>query len=186
MRHAFFIPGLVVMLVACHIMLHAQQQTPAPNLPIDPDSKRIMYREVVTQEGKPGYLYDKAIEWFGYYYLSAASVFSVQDKVNSKVEGIGRMRVLYTDEKTGVKREGGLVTYQIKMEFKENKYRYTLTDFNLKTASRFPLEKWMNKNDPAYNTNWDLYLYQVDTTMQRLVTSLKEKMKPTVIKKDEW
>jgi hypothetical protein len=44
----------------------------------------------------------------------------------------------------------------------------------------------MNKEDPAYNSNWDLYLYQVDTTMQRLVSTLKEKMKPTVVKKDEW
>ena len=69
---------------------------------------------------------------------------------------------------------------------KDNKYRYTLTDFNLKGASRFPIEKWMNKSDPAYNQNWDSYLYQVDTTMQRLVTTLKEKMQPTVIKKDEW
>jgi DNA-binding transcriptional regulator PaaX len=78
------------------------------------------------------------------------------------------------------------VTYEIKIEFKENRYRYTLSDFNLKTASRFPIEKWMNKEDPSYNKNWDSYLYQIDTTMQRLVSTLKEKMKPTVAKKDEW
>ena len=82
--------------------------------------------------------------------------------------------------------EGGLIIYNLKLEFKENKFRYTITDFNLKAASRFPIEKWMNTGDPAHNPNWDLYLFQVDTTMQRLVTTLKEKMKPTVIKKDEW
>ena len=187
MRYTFYMLSLVLMLGSGNLTLFAQQQNPAaPNIPIDSGTGKIMYRDVVGQTGTPAYLYDKAIEWFGYYYLNAAAVFTVQDKVNAKVEGIGRMRVYYLDEKAGVKREGGLITYQIKMEFKENKYRYTLTDFNLKTASRFPLEKWLNKNDPAYNTNWDIYLYQVDTTMQRLVSTMKEKMKPAVIKKDVW
>jgi hypothetical protein len=164
----------------------AQQQAPAPNFPIDPDSKKIMYRAVVEQEGTPAYLYDKAIEWYGYYYLNPQSVYTVQDKVNGKVDGLGRLKISYMDEKAGVRRDAGLVVYQIKMEFKDNKYRYTLTDFNLKGTSRFPIEKWMNKTDPAYNPNWDVYLYQVDTTMQRLISSLKEKMKPVVVKKDEW
>ena len=44
----------------------------------------------------------------------------------------------------------------------------------------------MNKSDPAYNPQWDSYLYQVDTTMLSLVRNLKEGMKPKVIKKDEW
>jgi len=161
-------------------------QTTAPNLPIDPETKKLSYRDVVNQEGNPGYLYDKAIQWFGYYYLNAAAVFSVQDRVNGKVEGVGRLRIYNNDIKTGLHSDGGLITYQIKIEFKENRYRYTLTDFNLKLASRFPIEKWMNKEDPSYSPNWDSYLYQVDTTMQRLISTLKEKMKPTVIKKDEW
>ena len=96
------------------------------------------------------------------------------------------MKIYYNDSKTGTRMDGGLILYTIRIEFKDNKYRYTLTDFNLKTSSRFPIEKWMNKDDPAYNPNWDSYLYQVDTTMQRLVSTLKEKMKPTVAKKDEW
>jgi hypothetical protein len=166
--------------------LRLAAQNPSPTLPVDPETKKITYREVVNQEGNPGYLYDKAIQWFGYYYLNAQSVFSLQDKTNGKVEGVGRMKIYYNDSKTGTRMDGGLILYTIRIEFKDNKYRYTLTDFNLKTASRFPIEKWMNKEDPAYNSNWDLYLYQVDTTMQRLVSTLKEKMKPTVVKKDEW
>ncbi|MCX6280993.1 MAG: DUF4468 domain-containing protein [Bacteroidetes bacterium] len=170
----------------CILAITTIGQTVSSGLPVDPDSKKITYRDVVNQEGNPGYLYDKAIQWFNYYYLSPASVFSVQDRVNGKVEGLGRVRVYNTDTKTGTHTDGGLVTYQIKIEFKDNKYRYTLTDFNLKLASRFPIERWMNKEDPAYNPNWDSYLYQVDTTMQRLVSTLKDKMKPTVVKKDEW
>jgi hypothetical protein len=166
--------------------LQAQEPAAAGGLPVDPETGKIMYRAVVDQEGTPGYLYDKAVQWFGYYYLNPQSIYSVQDKTNGKIEGNGRMKIYYKDEKTGTRLDGGVIMYLIKLEFKENKYRYTLTDFNLKTASRFPVEKWMNKSDPAYNPNWDSYLYQVDTTMQRLVSTLKEKMKPTVVKKDEW
>ncbi len=165
-------------------LLKAQQVS--PNLPLDPDTKKIMYRAVIEQEGSPSYLYDKAVEWFSYYYPNPTAVYTVQDKVNGKIEGTGRMKIYYTDTKSGVRMEGGLVIYNLKLEFKENKFRYTITDFNLKAASRFPVERWMNTADPAHNPNWDAYLNQVDTTIQRLVSTLKEKMKPTVIKKDEW
>lgn len=186
MKHCFYILGLTMLLVLPGMPIFAQQQSQKYNLPVDTESKKIQFREVVEQQGTPAYLYDKAIEWFGYYYLNAQSVYSVQSKENGKIEGIGRMKVYYNDEASGVRREGGQITYQIKMELKDNKFRYTLTDFNLKLASRFPIEKWMDKTDPAYNPNWDSYLYQVDTTMQRLISTMKEKMKPTVIKKDEW
>jgi hypothetical protein len=162
--------------------LHAQ----TPAIPVDPDTKKIMYRGVVDEKGTAFYLYDKAIEWFGSYYPNPQAVYTVQDKVNGKVEGVARLKVYYKDEKTGARMEGGMLQYLIKIEFKENKYRYTLTDFRLRNASGLAIEKWLNKNDPAYNASWDSYLYQVDTTMVRLQSSLKEKMKPTVVKKDEW
>lgn len=161
------------------------QDAPATIVPVDLTSNLIMYREVVNEPGSPGYLYDKAVEWFRAYYPNPTSVFTIQDRVNGKVEGTGRMKLYYFDE-AGNRMDGGQVQYDIRIEFKENKYRYTLTDFLLKAASRYPLEKWLNKSDPAYNPQWDAYLYQVDTTMQRLITSLKAGMKPTVIQKDEW
>jgi hypothetical protein len=186
MKYPLKITGFVLLMAFGTIGLFAQDKPLTPKIPVDSATKKIMYRDVVSQEGTPAYLYDRAVEWFGFYFLNAQSVFSVQDKVNGKVEGIGRLRITYKDEKSDVTRDGGMVTYQIRLEFKENKYRYTLTDFNLKTASRFPLERWLNKNDPAYNREWDNYLIQVDTTMHSLITSLKEKMKPKVVKKDEW
>ncbi|MEI6888602.1 MAG: DUF4468 domain-containing protein [Bacteroidales bacterium] len=177
---------LINILLGCSLLYEVAAQTASTGLPLDPETNKITYKDVVNQEGNPGYLYDKAIQWFGYYYLSPASVFSVQDRTNGKVEGLGRLRIYNSDSKTGAHTDGGMVTYLIKIEFKENRFRYTITDFSLKLASRYPIEKWMNKSDPAYNPNWDLYLFQVDTTMQRLVLTLKEKMKPTVVKKDEW
>ena len=60
------------------------QEKPKTVVPVDPDSKMIMYREVVNELGNSGYLYDKAIEWFRSYYVNPTSVFSVQDRVNGK------------------------------------------------------------------------------------------------------
>lgn len=179
---------IIVMLgfVAFCFTLQAQQQTVTPDIPVDPDTKKIMYRAVIEEQGSSEYLYNKAIEWFTYYYVNPSAVFTVQDKVNGRIEGTGRMKIYFTDEQSGVRMDGGLIIYLIKIELKENKFRYTLTDFNLKAASRFPVEKWMNKSDPAYNPKWDSYLFQIDTTMQRLVSTLTEKMKPVVKKKDEW
>jgi hypothetical protein len=171
----FFISGLA----------WSQQSQPAANLPVDAETKMIQFREVVEQEGDKDVLYDRGASWFSSYYKSPVSVLKIQDKVNGKIEGTGRCRIVYTDEQ-GLIRDAGIILYNIKMELKDNKYRYTLTDFTLKSTSRYPIEKWMNKNDPAYNPLWDSYLYQIDTTMQSLIHSMKEGMKPKVIKKDEW
>ena len=173
---------LLIITVGC---VSGQTSNPNPKLPLDPDSKLIMYREVVNQEGIKDILYDRGASWFSAFYKSPSSVLKIQDKVNGKLEGTGRFVISYIDDQ-GNKQNGGLILYNIKLELKDNKYRYTVSDFNLKSVSRFPLEKWLNKNDPAYNPQWDSYLYQVDTTIQRLVGNLKEGMKPKVIKKDEW
>ncbi|MDP4281106.1 MAG: DUF4468 domain-containing protein [Bacteroidota bacterium] len=165
--------------------LFAQEKQVMPKLPVDPDSKLIQYREVVDQQGNKDILYDRGSEWLRTYYLSPSSVTKVQDKVNGKIEGTGRLKISFVDE-TGLTRDAGIIFYDIHIEFKENKYRYTLNNFTLKGTSRYPIEKWMNKEDPAYNSRWDSYLYQVDTTMQGLVKSLKKGMQPKVIKKDEW
>jgi hypothetical protein len=176
--------AFIIFLVAGYFSF-GQTNTPSPQMPVDPDSKLIMYREVVNQEGVKDILYDRGASWFSSFYKSPSSVLKLQDKVNGKLEGIGRFVISYIDDQ-GNKRDGGMIQYNIKLELKDNKYRYTLSDFNLKAASRYPLEKWLNKNDLGYNPQWDSYLYQVDTTMQSLVRNLKEGMQPKVIKKDEW
>jgi len=164
---------------------YSQTNPPAPKLPVDPDTKLIQYREIITQDGTKDVLYDRGAEWLRSYYLNPGSVTKVQDKVNGKIEGTGRLRLYFFDS-NNTRTDVGMVYYDLHLEFKESKYRYTLTNFTLKGTSRIPLEKWLNKNDPAYNPQMENYLYQVDTTMQNLVVKLKEGMKPKVIKKDEW
>jgi hypothetical protein len=163
----------------------AQKDTPSPNIPVDPDSKLIQYREVVNQDGAKDVLYDRCAEWFRSYYVNPASVTKIQDKVNGKIEGTGHLNIYFFDS-DNTKINAGMVYYDIRLELKDNRYRYTLTNFTLKSLSRVPLEKWLNKNDPSYNPQVEKYLYQVDTCMQNLIAKLKEGMNPKVKKKDEW
>lgn len=163
----------------------SQTNQPAPEIPVDPDSKLIQYREIINQDGTKDVLYDRGAEWISSYYRNPGSVTKVQDRVNGKIEGTGRMQLYFYDS-NNTRIDAGMVYYDFRLEFKDNKYRYTLNNFSLKGISRIPLEKWMNKNDPSYNPQVENYLYQVDTTMQNLVVKLKEGMKPRVIKKDEW
>jgi hypothetical protein len=181
MNRTFHILFFIVIAGVCN----SQTNSSSPTIPIDPDSKLISYREVVNQDGSKDILYDRGAEWFRSYYLNPGTVTKVQDKVNGKIEGTGRMR-LYFLNSSDVQTDAGTVYYDIHLEFKENKYRYSLTNFSVKGISRVPLEKWMNKNDPSYNPQMQNYLYQVDTTMQNLIIKLKEGMKPKVIKKDSW
>ena len=163
----------------------AQGTQPGGMPPVDADSKLILYRDVITEQGNVDILYNRGMGWFSTYYKNAGGILKTQDKVNGKLAGTAKVMVSYFDEK-GMRMDGGAVLYDISLELKENKYRYSITNFTLKTTSRYPIEKWMNKSDPAYNSNWDSYLYQVDTTMRSLVKNLKEGMKPKTVKKDDW
>lgn len=181
MNRIFYVLSFFLITGICY----SQTNPAAPKIPVDPDTKLIQYREIVTQDGTKDVLYDRGAEWLRSYYLNPGSVTKVQDKINGKIEGTGRLRLYFFDS-NNTRSDAGMVYYDLRLEFKENRFRYTLTNFTLKGASRIQLEKWLNKNDPAYNPQMENYLYQVDTTMLNLVVKLKEGMKPKVIKKDEW
>jgi hypothetical protein len=179
------ITAFLSLLILPFCSLVGQQVSQSGRPPVDPDTKLIKYQEVINQEGTKDVLFERGMYWMRVYYVNPNSVANVMDKANGKIEGIGRLRVYYFDKDSN-RMDGGIVTYGLKLEFKDNKLRYTVNDFNLKTTSRYPIERWMNTRDPDYSPRCDGYLYQVDTVMQRLVRTLKEEMKPKQQKKDDW
>lgn len=155
------------------------------NLPVDSISKLITYKEVVKQDGEPGKAYNQAISWINSFYENPSDVTRVRDEANKKIEVHGRFKVFNTDNK-GVKTDAAVIEYKMMLEFKENRYRYSISDFNVARMSKFPLERWMNKADPQYTPQCDDYLKQVDETIKGITKSLKEGMKPKVVKEDNW
>lgn len=154
-------------------------------MPVDEETKLITYKEVVQQEGNKTDLFNRAVEWINKTYKNPADVTKVRNPETGIIELIHRIELSY-DEK-GVNRSGGIVDYTLRIEMKEGRYRYTFTNFNLKQASRVPIEKWLDKSDKAYTPSWDNYLAQVDKATHEIIESLKKGMQPPVKKKvDEW
>ena len=163
--------------------LKAQNTT--SKIPVDPDTKLITYKEVVTTAGKPAELYNRAIEWVNKQYKNPADATKVRDPSSGIIEIIHRFEI--TQKVQGVTLMAAIVDYSLKLELKDGRYRYTITNYNVKEVSRQPLEKWMNKNDQSYIPAWDDYLKQVDDQTHKLIESLKLGMQPPTVKKpDTW
>jgi hypothetical protein len=155
-------------------------------IPVDEDTKKIVYKEVVTQEGKPAEMYNHAIEWINSFYPNPNDVTRIRDAENARIEIKHRIKVWNLDKDGNKLNEAGLVEYEMSLEFKEGRYRYTITNFNVKKTSKFPLERWMDKTDPEYVPACDSYVKQVDDEVRNIIKSLKTGMKPKANKNDNW
>ena len=181
MKKSAFISVFVIL--SAFFVMPAISQT--ATMPIDEDTKLITYKEVVWQEGESAKLYSSAISWRKANYKNPNEVTSVREPENGKLVLNPRFKIFNVDKK-GVQTDGGIIKYTLKLEFKPNRYRYVFTDFNLQAVSKYPLERWLDKKDPQYTPACDNYLYQVDTTVNGIIKSLKKGMVPKVTKVDEW
>ncbi len=156
-------------------------------LPIDPDTKKIKFQEVVHEKGSKQQLFNRCIYWLYKYYKDADRVTSVRDPNTGKIIGQHRFRVYYYD-KDSVKRIGGTIDYTFTIEFRDGRYRYTINKLLLKTASKYPIENWLDKSSPNYDPRWDSYLQQIADFVKSWSDDLKEHMKPEPPKKtdDNW
>jgi hypothetical protein len=155
-------------------------------LPIDADTKKITYREIVNQDGSPKNLFNRAILWINAFYINPSDVLRSRDTVNYKIEIKHRIDVWNVDKDSNRTTKAEIVEYSLALEFKEGRYRFTITDFSVKKTSKFPLERWMNKNDQEYSAVCDIYLKQVNEEINKIIKSLKEGMKPKAVKNSNW
>ena len=157
-----------------------------PKMPVDTVSKKITYINVVQQTGSKDTLYNRALHWINLFFKNPQEVTKTRDKENGKIEGIYRFKVYNTPLKDGTRTEAGIVSYTFIIECKENRYRYKITDFNLKGMSYFPLERWLDKKDLSYIPEWDNYITQTDQYIQDFIKSLKKRMLEIKVVKDNW
>jgi len=167
------------------LSVNVKAQDTNPQLPVDVDTKLITYKEVVTVEGNKSELFNRAIEWVNKQFKNPTEATKVRDPQSGLIDILHRIELTF-DEK-GVTRSAGIVEYSMKIELKEGRYRYTITNYTYKQASRVPVEKWLDKSDKAYNPAWDNYLSQINQFSNKLIESLKQGMLPPAPKKvDEW
>lgn len=173
--------SLLIMMATISNALLAQET--APQLPIDPDLKLITYKEVVNQTGTKVQLFNRAAEWLPKQYANPVDVTKVRNPETGLIEIRHRFDVSY--EEKGVPRTGNSIDYTMRLEFKDGRYRYTITNFLIHDVSRAPVEKWLNKSDKGYSPAWDSYLSQLDAAVKKLVESLKQGMMPPPEKKED-
>lgn len=155
-------------------------------VPIDPETKLITYQEVVTEEGNKDTLYNRAIEWINSYFKNPNDVTRIRDKENGKIMGVYRIRMMDIDAEGLPVNSNVIVEYTFRIELKEGRYRYTVTEFTMKAASKYPLERWLDKTDPTYLPVYEGYLSQVDQNIKEMIVSMKKGMIKKVVKDDNW
>lgn len=119
-RAAIFTAG-VIGLAAC-----ASAATPPQILPRDATTGRITFQAVVAAEGvSADDLYSRAKLWAATTYRSAKTVVDLEDRDAGRLMVKGRMTIPYA----------GLssmdIRYQVLVEVKDGRFRYTLTDLEL-------------------------------------------------------
>lgn len=167
------------------MMLSVNAQETKVKLPVDPETKLITYKEVVKVAGTPAELFNQAIEWINKQYKNPVDATKVRDQASGVIEIIHRIEITRVEK--GATLLVGRVDYSMKLEMKDGRFRYTITNFNMKDISRQPLERYMNKMDKEYIPAWDDYLKQVDDFTRTMIESLKQGMQPPAPKKpDTW
>ena len=156
-----------------------------PNLPIDERTGLVTYQDVVKQEGTPKVLYDRAMEWAKKYYKNTGEVIKSADPEKCVINMRSSVRIFYKD-KDGTMRFKNIVYYNFKLECRDNRYRYTITDFKEKATGSAPIEVWFNTSASGWTPSMYGYLSQIDEEMNKLIESLEEGMQPVEEFVDEW
>ncbi len=178
----------VISIVVSALMLigiNVRAQETTFKMPVDPDTKLITYKDVVTVPGKPAELFNRAIEWINKEYKNPVDATKVRDQASGVIEIIHRIEITRIEQ--GATLLAGRVDYSMKLEMKEGRYRYTINNFIMRDMSRQPLEQYMDKQNQLYTPAWDDYLKQVDDFTRKLIASLKQGMQaPAEKKPDQW
>lgn len=175
-------------LTALTSMAQGKKGVALPDLPVDDRSKLITYSEVVEVSGASAKdLYDRFMEWGKTYHNGFAGKLRKNDAEAKSAEVFANMRYFAHDAK-GQKTTSliGLIQYTLTIECKEGKYRFKISDFNVKASSYQPLEKWLDANDPDA-ANKAYYLTDLDVEINTMIADMKKAMKTNgTPKKDDW
>ncbi len=186
MKKIIIILALVLVGTTTFCQNKKSMDIPYPNVPIDEQTKLVTYKEVVQQAGAtPQELYDRAMLWVKNFYKNTNEVIKSNDREKGVIQLRSSVRI-YVVKEDGSKFFKNIVYYNMKIECRPGRYRYTITDFNEKATAAAPVEVWLNTESPQWEIGQYAYLNQIDEQILALIESLEEGMNPPVIIEDEW
>jgi len=181
---------LLITVVAMPAMAQKTKELPYPPIPVDEKTKLITYEGVGKVDGVSAKdLYAKAIEWVKTYHKNPTEKLRKQDEANGEIEIFARFPI-YAYDKKGVKTtsNAGLIQYTMTLQFKDGRYKYTVTNLNLKSQSYQPIDSWFT--DKENDTNADNHAYQladIDIEINAMIKDMLHKVAAKEDKKgDDW
>lgn len=156
-------------------------------IPISDKTKKICFQRVIPTEGTNTEVFNRiAGEWLRSAYKNPMAVVTGND--GSKITGKHLIQLSCDEE---VKSKCPAVNYKFTVEVREGRIRYTITDFTLDTSKTtkgyYPIENWLNKEDPLYDAAWGDYLDQIATFAESWGANLEEKLIPEQkVEEEEW
>ncbi len=180
---------IALLIAAAFVMLCANAQKPSklpvPDLPIDERTNLVTYQDVVKQEGTTKELYERAMVWVKKYYKNTSEVIKNSDADKGSILMRSSVRI-FSKQKDGTMLPKNIVYYNFKLECRDGRYRYTITNFNEKAASAAPIENWFKTDSPYWSPSQYEWLTQIDSQIKELINSLEEGMLPPEVFEDEW
>jgi hypothetical protein len=168
------------------VNLYSQIIEQTSKVPVDEVTGLITYQDVVHTEGSKQELFNRVVGWVNQFYVNPTEATKVRSPESGIIEILHRFKIT-NEVDNGVQVDAGVILYSLKIELRDGRFRYTMNNFVLRQASRFPVERWLDKNDQAYDPGWEDYLNQIDVFASSLVESLKAAMQPEeIIKEEEW
>lgn len=181
---------LFILLASFSLAFAQKDKTPAPvapNMPIDEETGLITYKEVIPENGTATELYDRAMKWAKSFYKNTSEVIKSADREKGVIDMYSSVKI-YSHQKDGSKLGKGIVYYTFRLECRDGRYRYIITNFKERATSSAPIEVWLDNS--SANKKWDpecfVNLQEVDDQILELLQSLTTGMEPPVEKVDEW
>ncbi len=177
---------LLVMVVAMTAMAQKPEKLPVPDLPIDERTQLVTYQDVIQMEGAtPDTLYNRAMAWIKQHYKNTSEVIKNADPEKKVIDMRSSVRI-FSKQKDGTMMPKNVVYYNFKLECRDGRYRYTITNFNERAQSAAPIENWFKTDSPYWSPSQYEWLNQIDGQVKELINSLEEGMMPKEVFDDEW
>lgn len=157
-----------------------------PGFEIDSETQMVVYTDVIKMDDvKKDSLYAYGQRWIKKQFKSTTSVMQVQDPEGGVLEG--RHSFYVNKDVNGVATKGDLIKYTFTLQFRDGRYKYTITKINVQKASYFGIENWLNDDEKLSDEVIESYLNQIDEYFQTFIASMTDSIKPAAKKKeDAW
>ena len=100
-----------------------------PDIPVNSETNLITYTKVVDITGvSKDELFKRGLDWCNSFYKNPADVIREKDLPSGIIICKHRFKISNPyDKKAGVATDAGMIQYTLTIDFKDEKYRYTMT-----------------------------------------------------------